>query len=78
MVGTSEPSGREPSPFQGGEEVSDRDPEKTNIELLRRIVLSDGEIIRVDEPGLPTRDILFKDPYNNNVLLKIVTPIKWA
>ena len=50
----------------------------TNAELLKRIALPSGEAVRVDEPGLPTKDILFADPYNEEKLLKIAAPIKWA
>ncbi|MEM0249075.1 MAG: Sip1-related alpha-galactosidase, partial [Ignisphaera sp.] len=55
---------------------TDRHPEKTNIDLLKKIVLPSGETVKVDEPGLPTKDILFRDPYNENVLLKIASRIR--
>lgn len=40
--------------------VSDQ-PGKHNFELLRRLVLPDGSILRAQLPGRPTRDCLFSD-----------------
>ncbi len=58
--------------------ITDRRPEKTDIDLLKRIVLPNGESVSVDEPGLPTRDMIHEDPYSSRKLLKIASPVKWA
>jgi raffinose synthase len=50
--------------------VSDK-PEAHDAEVLRRIVCSDGSVLRCDEPGRPTLDTLFSDPTREDVLLKI-------
>ncbi|EOA20025.1 hypothetical protein CARUB_v10000299mg [Capsella rubella] len=51
--------------------VSDA-PGKHNFELLRKLVLPDGSILRCRLPGRPTRDCLFTDPTRDGVsLLKI-------
>ncbi|KAL9810961.1 putative galactinol--sucrose galactosyltransferase [Arabidopsis thaliana] len=51
--------------------VSDA-PGKHNFELLRKLVLPDGSILRARLPGRPTRDCLFADPARDGVsLLKI-------
>ncbi|CAI0417137.1 unnamed protein product [Linum tenue] len=51
--------------------VSDA-PGKHNFELLRKLVLPDGTILRALLPGRPTRDCLFSDPARDGVsLLKI-------
>ncbi|KAK9130633.1 hypothetical protein Sjap_011120 [Stephania japonica] len=51
--------------------VSD-EPGKHNFELLRKLVLPDGSILRARLPGRPTRDCLFTDPTRDGVsLLKI-------
>ncbi|XP_010420865.1 PREDICTED: probable galactinol--sucrose galactosyltransferase 6 isoform X2 [Camelina sativa] len=51
--------------------VSDA-PGKHNFELLRKLVLPDGSILRCRLPGRPTRDCLFADPTRDGVsLLKI-------
>jgi raffinose synthase len=51
--------------------VSDA-PGKHNFELLRKIVLPDGSILRACLPGRPTKDCLFTDPARDGVsLLKI-------
>jgi hypothetical protein len=63
--------------FSGGPiYITDRHPEKTDVELIKRFVLENGEITRVDEPGLPTRDILLRDPYNEKTLLKVASRIR--
>nr|GLL20413.1 probable galactinol--sucrose galactosyltransferase 6 isoform X2 [Ipomoea trifida] len=51
--------------------VSDA-PGKHNFELLRKLVLPDGSILRARLPGRPTKDCLFSDPSRDGVsLLKI-------
>ncbi len=50
--------------------VSDR-PGETNFDLLRKLVCSDGSVLRCPEPALPTRDCLTVDPTCEDVLLKI-------
>ena len=46
-------------------------PGEQNFDLLRKLVLSDGTILRAQEPARPTRDCLFADPCREEVLLKI-------
>ncbi|KAL6221655.1 hypothetical protein ACLB2K_005051 [Fragaria x ananassa] len=51
--------------------VSDA-PGKHDFELLKKIVLPDGSVLRARLPGRPTRDCLFTDPTRDGVsLLKI-------
>ncbi|KAF8036642.1 hypothetical protein BT93_C2386 [Corymbia citriodora subsp. variegata] len=51
--------------------VSDA-PGKHNFELLKRLVLPDGSVLRARLPGRPTRDCLFSDPARDGFsLLKI-------
>ena len=50
--------------------VSDT-PEAHNFELLRKLVLSDGTVVRADNVGRPTRDCLFADVTREPVLLKV-------
>lgn len=42
-----------------------------DFELLHKLVLSDGSVLRVDHPGRPTLDCLYADPTREPVLLKI-------
>jgi Raffinose synthase or seed imbibition protein Sip1 len=42
------------------------------LQLLRRLVLPDGSILRAQLPGRPTRDSLFRDPLRDaKSLLKV-------
>ncbi|XP_073052266.1 probable galactinol--sucrose galactosyltransferase 6 [Primulina eburnea] len=51
--------------------VSDA-PGKHNFDLLKKLVLPDGSILRARLPGRPTKDCLFSDPSRDGVsLLKI-------
>jgi raffinose synthase len=50
--------------------VSDK-PDGHNFDVLRRLVLPDGGILRARLPGRPTKDCLFVDPTKEDVLLKI-------
>lgn len=51
--------------------VSDA-PGKHNYELLKKLVLPDGSVLRARLPGRPTRDCLFSDPARDGIsLLKI-------
>ncbi|PIN06744.1 Galactinol--sucrose galactosyltransferase [Handroanthus impetiginosus] len=51
--------------------VSDK-PGNHNFELLKRLVLPDGSVIRAQLPGRPTLDCLFVDPARDGIsLLKI-------
>ncbi|CAN1178320.1 Probable galactinol--sucrose galactosyltransferase 6 [Linum perenne] len=58
--------------------VSDA-PGKHNFELLKKLVLPDGTILRALLPGRPTRDCLFSDPARDGVsLLKIWNMNKYS
>jgi len=52
--------------------VSDK-PDSHDFDLLRKLVLHDGTVLRADRPGVPTRDCLFRDPTREPVLLKVLT-----
>ncbi len=53
--------------------ITDRDPSRTNVGLLRRLTLPSGELATVDEPGVVTRGLLLRDPYNEGLPLKIAS-----
>lgn len=42
-------------------------PGKHNFELLKKLVLPDGSVLRARLPGRPTRDCLFSDPARDGV-----------
>jgi raffinose synthase len=50
--------------------VSDK-PDAHDFDLLRKLALPDGRVLRAPYPGKPTRDCLFHDPTREDVLLKI-------
>jgi raffinose synthase len=50
--------------------VSDK-PDEHNFDLLRKLVLPDGSILRASGVGRMTRDCLFHDPTREDVLLKV-------
>lgn len=49
--------------------------EKSDTDLIKRLCLEDGRILRPDEPALPTRDCLFRDPYREPFPLKAFTKV---
>ena len=49
--------------------------EKSDTGLIKRLCLKDGRILRPDEPALPTRDCLFRDPYDEQIPLKALTKV---
>ncbi|KAH6806740.1 Raffinose synthase family protein [Perilla frutescens var. frutescens] len=58
--------------------VSDA-PGKHNFDLLKKLVLPDGSILRARLPGRPTKDCLFSDPARDGVsLLKIWNMNKYS
>ena len=50
--------------------VSDK-PGEHDFELLRKLVLPDGSVVRTRTPARPTRDCLFRDPLREDVWLKL-------
>jgi raffinose synthase len=50
--------------------VSDK-PEEHDFAVLRKLVLSDGSVLRARGLGRPTRDCLYHDPTREDVLLKV-------
>lgn len=42
-------------------------PGKHNFDVLRKLVLPDGSILRARLPGRPTKDSLFTDPSRDGV-----------
>ena len=55
--------------------VSDK-PGAHDFQLLRRMVLPDGSVLRPLLPGRPTRDILFADVLKDNkTLLKVLKTV---
>ncbi len=50
--------------------VSDK-PDQHNFDILRRLVLPDGGVLRANGVGRPTRDCLFHDVTKEDMLLKV-------
>src|SRR5215471_4690447 len=50
--------------------VSDK-PAEQDFGVLRKLVLSDGSILRARDIGRPTRDCIYHDPTREKVLLKV-------
>jgi len=48
---------------------------KTDAKLVNKLCLTDGRILRPDTPAVPSRDIIFADPYEKNIPLKACTQV---
>lgn len=44
---------------------------KTDVNIIKPLVLSDGRVLRCDRPGMPTMDCLMVDPQSTETVLKI-------
>jgi len=55
----------------GGPVYCSDTPDGHNFDLLRKLILSDGTVMRADNVGRPTRDCLFADVTRDPVLLKV-------
>ena len=55
----------------GGPVYFTDEPGKERPEILKRLALSDGRLLRPDEPGQVTRDLLLNDPSIERVPLKV-------
>jgi raffinose synthase len=76
MFQSAHPAGRFHAALRavsGGPVYVSDPPESHDFSLLRKLVLSDGSVLRALCPGLPTRDCLFVDPVVDPVLFKIWT-----
>lgn len=47
--------------------MSSDKPGNHNFDLLRKLVLPDGSVLRAKLPGRPTRDCLFADPARDGI-----------
>ena len=61
--------------ISGGPVYFTDEPGKENVELLRRLVFSDGRLLMPDAPGQVTRDLLLTDPALEAVPLKIFSTV---
>lgn len=59
----------------GGPVYLTDEPGKTRPEVVKPLAFSDGTLPLPDEPALPTRDSLMRDPYNEPVPLKLFTMV---
>ncbi|KAM1240614.1 hypothetical protein ACFX2I_046153 [Malus domestica] len=58
-----------------GISVNSDKPGNHNFDLLRKLVLPDGSVLRAKLPGRPTRDCLFADPARDRTRFVLFTPL---
>ncbi|OYT30998.1 MAG: hypothetical protein B6U94_04675 [Thermofilum sp. ex4484_79] len=61
--------------ISGGPVYITDEKDKIKAELLKPLIFSDGRLARPDIPALPTPDIIYRDPYNEKVPLKIFSQV---
>ncbi|MCL1909871.1 MAG: hypothetical protein FWG05_02940, partial [Kiritimatiellaeota bacterium] len=59
----------------GGPVYTADKPGRADAALLRKLVCSDGSVLRADAPAKPAPDCLFTDPVAENSALKICAPV---
>lgn len=57
--------------LSGGPVYASDKPGVHDFELLKKLVCADGSVLRCESPGLPTLDVLCRDPTREDVLMKI-------
>lgn len=58
-----------------GISVNSDKPGNHNFDLLRKLVLPDGSVLRAKLPGRPTRDCLFADPARDRTRFVLFTSL---
>ncbi|MBU6428141.1 MAG: alpha-galactosidase, partial [Cyanobacteria bacterium REEB65] len=62
--------------ISGGPLYTSDAPGRENIPLLKRLMLPDGTLLRVDTPGVPTRDSLLTDPALTGTPLEVWSQVR--